>query len=397
MTRQNDPGQSSVNEIDRNIRRLGSIIYRRRALAALIDTGELAVFPLMRALYHRDEDVRRCAATALGEIGDARAVAPLCELLQDFYSEVRNMASHALIKIGEPAILPLLDTVRTVRRPDHRPFIAAIEAKFIQSGDPARQSAIETLGKLGPAALPHLLEALNAEDSALRCAAATALGAIKDVRAVPGLIVALAESAVSDHSVRICAADALGSIGDRAAVPPLCQALKATDAQVRFSAASALGRIGDERAVLSLCQAVRDRDYIVRNAASLALNMMGDAQALPLNIITCVRMTPEQKYDALDALRVRARKGELNFRHGSPTIEEYCRRVMKQAVAPALYEDAKSVLIEAQRREVRDSYLRASMTADQSEMLLRAATGENAAAAPDELVRGSQSPAAGGA
>jgi hypothetical protein len=119
---------------------------------------------------------------------------------------------------------------------------------------------------------------------------------------------------------------------------------------------------------------------------------MGSADALPLSIVACDRMTPAQKYDALEALRFRSRKGELNFRRGTPTVAEYCRFVMEQAGTPVLYEDAKLVQAEAQAREERNSYLRASARTDSPEMLLRAAASEEMSSNPAELLRASRDP-----
>jgi len=378
-------------DVLRNIHRLGSMIYRKKALAALIADGEPAVLPLLKALHHRDEDVRRCAAIALGEIGDPRAIAPLCEALQDFYGEIRDAASDALVKIGEPAILSLLDSVRQFRqhrRPSRLPFIEVIETRITVTHDPARRSATDTLGKLGPVALPHLSAALKDEDYGVRRAAAEGLGAIQDSRAVPVLVDALKDR---DHQVRTCAAVSLGRIGDGAAVPELCWLLADAHELDGCSAATALGAIGDERAVVHLCHAAHDRNSSVRNAAASALDRMGDAQALRLNVLASFQMTPAQKYDALEALRARSRKGELNFRQGAPTVEEYCRSVMEQAGSPALHEDARLVLLEAQSREERRSYLRASEQAEPSGQLLRAASGEGANSR-DELVRASRDP-----
>jgi hypothetical protein len=120
--------------------------------------------------------------------------------------------------------------------------------------------------------------------------------------------------------------------------------------------------------------------------------MMGNAGALPLNILTSAHLTPAQKYDTLEALRVRSRKGELNFRYGAQTVAEYCRSILEQAAAPALHEDARLVLLEAQRRDQRHTYLRGSSAAHQSDQLLRAASGEDSATGSDELLRASKCP-----
>ena len=64
---------------------------------------------LIKALrYKRDGGVRSSAAEALGEIGDARAVEPLCAALRDKDVDVREAAAEALGKIGDArAAVPL--------------------------------------------------------------------------------------------------------------------------------------------------------------------------------------------------------------------------------------------------------------------------------------------------
>jgi HEAT repeat protein len=68
-----------------------------------------------------------------------------------------------------------------------------------------------------------LIAALKDKDSSVRSGASSALGSIKDVRAVEPLIAALKDE---DSSVRSGAAGALGSIKDARAVEPLMAALK---------------------------------------------------------------------------------------------------------------------------------------------------------------------------
>lgn len=54
---------------------------------------------LMKALKHKDINVRLGAAEALGRIGDARAEKPLTEVLKDEGFYVQRSAKEALEKI----------------------------------------------------------------------------------------------------------------------------------------------------------------------------------------------------------------------------------------------------------------------------------------------------------
>jgi hypothetical protein len=67
---------------------------------------------LIQALNHTDGNVRRLAASALGKIGDARAVEPLLALLSnETRPQVRQYAIKALGRIGAPNAATLLEQI----------------------------------------------------------------------------------------------------------------------------------------------------------------------------------------------------------------------------------------------------------------------------------------------
>jgi HEAT repeat protein len=55
--------------------------------------------------------VPREVVTALGKIGDPKAVEPLVEVLQDVTSNVRDEAALALGRIGDARAIPVLERV----------------------------------------------------------------------------------------------------------------------------------------------------------------------------------------------------------------------------------------------------------------------------------------------
>ena len=142
------------------------------------------------ALQDSDAYIRRCAAKALGQLGDNLAIKPLIEAVADNYA-VWSYASEALKEIGEPAVEPLV-------------------------------------------------EALGDGNVYMQLCAAETLGRIGDNHAVDPLIQSLASG---NPHVRASAAEALGHIGDNRAVKPLIEASKDGDARVAESAAVALGRM----------------------------------------------------------------------------------------------------------------------------------------------------------
>jgi HEAT repeat protein len=214
-----------------------------------------AVAPLCEALKDWSwqarsmaEAVREGAVAALVKIG-APAVLPLCEVLRDESPGARERAVEALGQIGDPrAVQPLCEALTDGRLWD------------------GRYKAGEALGKIGPPAVEPLCEALQDARSGVRCVAVATLGQIGDTRAVPALCAALWD----EHwPLRCLAASALGKIGDCDAIPPLCEALSPEIPELRRHAAGALGRVGDP--VLPMFVAREDEDAAVRASAAEAL------------------------------------------------------------------------------------------------------------------------------
>lgn len=132
--------------------------------------------------------------------------------------------------------------------------------------------------------LPGLLDALLYHDAgdpgrgeAVRAAAAQALGALGDKRAVEALVAALDEPSCK---IKRAVASALGDLGDPRAFDALCSAFRCQDFLVRIDAARALGRLGDARAAPLLASALQDEHPYVRDAAELALQQINTQQAL---------------------------------------------------------------------------------------------------------------------
>jgi HEAT repeat protein len=131
-------------------------------------------------------------------------------------------------------------------------------------------------------ALRSLLDDLASPDSARRATAATALGRLADVAAVPALIAALGES---DADIAREAATSLGLLHNAAAVEPLIAILKNHDGYfhsvVRAAAARSLGQLRDLRAVVPLIAAIKDPIAEASAEAIRALASLPDPRALP--------------------------------------------------------------------------------------------------------------------
>jgi len=149
-------------------------------------------------------------------------------------------------------------------RSDAAPVLVAALA---QGGDVARE-VTRTLVKLGKAAVPAILEVMPGLPAEARLQAVLALGDIRDRRAGPLLVEALA-----DPSTRSAAAWALGMLGDSTYAEDLLPLLDDPDWRVRMEAARALGVLEADRADADLDRLRRDdpvaavREWAARSLA----------------------------------------------------------------------------------------------------------------------------------
>jgi HEAT repeat protein len=268
---------------------------RAAAAFALARLGDGAVAPLRQALRTKDAS----AALALGQIGQPAvnaAIPDLVAAMNDDDKELRIAVHHALVKIGPPAV----------------PALAAALARADLRG---WYSITVALGKIGPDARPAAVPALNAglshEEKGVRILAANALAKIDpdnpDIKpvlgeAVPALIEVLQQR---DGALRAWAALSLGKIGSdaRSAGSALTIALVDTDAPVRAAAADALGRIGprNHAAVIGLVTAQRDTDETVRTSARDALTRLGKS-AVPALIESFTDAGDEVRAGSVESL-----------------------------------------------------------------------------------------------
>ena len=184
--------------------------------------GEKAVELLISALERRD-GVARSAARELGRLGDARAVEPLVKLLSD-------------------------------------PHV--------------NQSAAEALIGLGAKAVEALIGLLKSDSPAARLHAASALGEIRDKRAVEPLVLALETD--DEYPVRTAAATALGQLKDSRAVWVMVGTLKMRDEttperqvlleKLRQATSLALHKIGDPLAVKAGVSAAQSAATVLEQA-----------------------------------------------------------------------------------------------------------------------------------
>lgn len=155
----------------------------------------------------------------------------------------------------------------------------ALAAAYADAPDWAdRALAIEVATRAGTeAGLAVVLDGLEDPDPIVRRAAATALGTLRTVHAVPALGRSLSDP---QPDVRVEAVRALGVIDDHSVVPLLIAALKDPAPRVRSMAGESLLRWRSPDVAAQLAAALSSPD--LRQAAGQILAGMGEAALEPL-------------------------------------------------------------------------------------------------------------------
>lgn len=213
-------------------------------------------------LIHPDYAVRRDAVRRLGQSRNGEAVVPLIQALSDKTVAVKRQAIRGLGKLKDPRAIPALimlldDPVCNVHRP-----------------------AYEELIRFGEAAVPHLIQALQAPQTRIRMTAAMCLGEIGHPDAVFPLLQSIHDPV---DVVQMAAARALQPLRDERTREPLAALLEEDDSEippnVKTNIAIALAYLGDARAVPFL-EAAYDRQPGGVVVLTAALGSIQDVQAI---------------------------------------------------------------------------------------------------------------------
>ena len=231
-------------------------LIRLRVAQTLGDIGGTATPLLVAALLdHLNPVVRRAAGKTLALIMDTSTVPDLLHaLLNDEDTVVRGSAVGALAKMGEASV----------------PALLSILADPIRS-ESTKGHAAWALGFIGAEAAPFLESAIRSDSIDVRCAAVGAIANLAqqgDERAIQLLIATLSDV---DPNVRSEAASAIGKMAYLPALPNLITALGDPDGEVRRTAAVSLGKLGDRSAIPALEVLLTDDLEPVRVLAKLAI------------------------------------------------------------------------------------------------------------------------------
>ena len=255
-----DPSDQSI--MKRLVEGLGDPrgLMRLRFAETLGDIGEPATPFLVDALAnHVDVVVRRAAAKTLTLIADPVAVPVLLEaFLNDPDTVVKGSSAGALARTGEAAAPVLLDILAAPEHPEDIKGHAAWALAFMGSEAEAylyealKSDSLDVrcavIGAIGHVAQEQsderscslLVSALTDPEPLIRTEAAAALGQINYPAAVPHLILAMQDG---DLDVRKAAVNSLGKMGNPDAIAPLTHALEDELDVIRTLAKLAIAQI----------------------------------------------------------------------------------------------------------------------------------------------------------
>ena len=233
---------------------------RAAAATALESVGAPeAIEHLLQAVRDKDRNVRKAVVRALGHTNDPRAATVIITLLRTHETDMQEIASQALVNLGTSAIADLI-------------------AVLSETDSLLRESVPAILVRIGAPAVPPLLTALRDAPVPANQSAAFILGEIRDSRAVWPLIAAL-----QTPELTLSAVEALGKIGDSRAVKPLMDLLNSYSEAIQQAVTLALGAIGDPQSIDSLIQLLRAGDRKIRTDAANALIDMYRSRKLDLS------------------------------------------------------------------------------------------------------------------
>ena len=266
--------------------------------AVAVGTGQAfaatEVDELIADLADGGKVARREAARSLALLGpEAKAAVPaLAKALDDDEVQVFFWATTALANLGPLAHEATPELIKRLSRGGRR------------YRDQARLRVVTALTRIGPAAVPQLIEALGNESRSIRSGAARVLGNMGPAarEAVPCLFALLADE---EHHIGETAGAALGKIGP-AAHPRVLEALGSENETVRAAAAVAIGWMSEPGEPAKRLAKLLEAEPSTRVTANglEALNRVGlpGDQMLPLLLPALEHDDERVRHEAMNGL-----------------------------------------------------------------------------------------------
>lgn len=262
---------------------------------------------------------------SLASQADDRIVEHLLKNCETLHDDVRGVAKYTLGALQVPEAFPMLVNALIDDVPATHPDVLRGLGAFANRAavrpvvtvatfwEEHIEAANDALAKLGPRAIPSLVQLLERKDKRyLYPSIVRALGELKD----PQTIAPLANILKGDRrpEVRQLAAKSLGAIDDRSVLSPLVESLKDKDDGVRIAASEALQAHPRKRIVPALVHVLSDSNPVVRANAARLIGKIGIAKAIPPLSLLTSDPEPQTRVAVLQAL------GELGDETAAPQL-----------------------------------------------------------------------------
>lgn len=267
---------------------------------SIVKIGSRVVEPLMRLFKLKNPEILAFAASALGEIGNPRAVPVLVGGLSHEDWNVRRSSAYALTEIGERGVDKIAEALKS-------------------PNDDVRYWVTRILESVGEPGVPFLVRALKDPNREIRYFAARALGSSFDSSVARSLINSLADEvwsvrkvaaesicrlenlpieelmrhiASDNEDIRYWVGHIIKETGERY-LPRIIEAMRKGDAELRLYACQSAGLISSPDLIEPLILALRDDSEWVRTYAAISLGQTGD----PRSIIPLIRSFSDRNTD----------------------------------------------------------------------------------------------------
>lgn len=232
---------------------------------SLVKIGARVVEPLMRLFKLENPEIIAFSASALGEIGNPRAVPVLVTGLSSKDWNVRRSCAYALTEIGERGVDKIAEALKSTND-DVRYWVTRI---------------LETIGEPG---VPFLINALNDPNREIRFFSAKALGSAFDNSVAKPLILTLGDEV---WSVRKAAAESLCKL-DNLPIEEVIRFLSSDNADIRYWVNYVIKEVGHQYAD-RIADAIRRGDPELRLFAVQAAGIIENEPILVDALISALR------------------------------------------------------------------------------------------------------------